>query len=81
MSNLKLASTFNDIENKTLQAYNRFQVGVNLLLEYGHATAVRYWKQFSKEDKGRIQQLFKLYEGLSPAEFTRKIKDGTLEVV
>lgn len=81
MKDSNLASTFNDVENLTLKAYNRFQMGVNLRINYSHAVCVRYWKQFIMEERKHIQQIYEWCSQYSPAEITRKIKDGTLEVV
>lgn len=46
--------TFNDIESKSLQAYNRLMVSLNLNQRVGTEAVEKYLGQFSEQDRVRI---------------------------
>lgn len=47
-------SSFDDIEDKNLQAYNRLTYANNLMEDESKDEAAHYISLFSEEDKGRI---------------------------
>ena len=47
-------SSFDDIEDKNLQAYNRLTYANNLMEDEGKEEAAHYISLFSKEDQGKI---------------------------
>ena len=47
-------SSFDDIEDKKLQAYNRLTYANNLMEDEGKEEAAHYISLFSKEDQGKI---------------------------
>jgi hypothetical protein len=54
---MKKLSTFDDIENRTLKAWNRFSVFFNTLGNVGKDQALDYMRQFSREDKADLLQM------------------------
>jgi hypothetical protein len=57
MNDFQGYSNFNDVQNKKLQAYNRFVVFFNVVADKDIPTAKRYLMQFSDEDKRAIKEL------------------------
>lgn len=62
-------TTFNDVEDRTLRAWNRFMVFFNTINNVNNDVAKSYLKQFSNEDKLDLQQILKAmkqhgFEGL-----------------
>lgn len=47
-------SSFDDIEDKNLQAYNRLTYANNLMEDESKDEAAHYISMFSKEDQGKI---------------------------
>lgn len=47
-------NNFNDVDNKTLQAYNRAVMALNLFDDRGEEATTRYLKQFDEQDRVAI---------------------------
>lgn len=51
--------TFDDIEDRELRAWNRASMGFNIGADEGKDAMVRYFSQFSNEDKMDVNDIFK----------------------
>lgn len=59
MRNKKLKlSKFNDVEDRTLRAYNRIAIFFNTLSDIGQEKATDYLRQFPDNDKKDIKAIF-----------------------
>lgn len=50
-------NTFEDVENRLLQSYNRSVMASNLLEQYGEEECERYLEQFTSNQKAAIQAI------------------------
>jgi len=63
MNSYKGYSLFNDVENKALQAWNRFVVMMNILKDTGsEAESTNYVNHFENDDKVRIKETGRMIE-------------------
>lgn len=54
---MKKLSQFDNVQNDTLRAWNRFAVYFNAVLSVGPAKANEYMSNFSNEDKRHLQKM------------------------
>jgi len=60
-------SSFDDIEDKNLQAYNRLTYANNLMEDEGKEEAAHYISMFSKEDQGKIVDMIFIQQQMQRA--------------
>jgi hypothetical protein len=60
-------SSFDDIEDKNLQAYNRLVYANNLVEDAGSEEADHYISMFSKEDQGKIVDMIFIQQQMQRA--------------
>ena len=61
-NNYKGSPLFNNVKDVRLQTWNRCAIVFNLMADRGQAAVQEYVKQFSDEDKTRVNNMFKLIE-------------------
>lgn len=67
---------FNNIENRTLRAWNRFAVFFNALGNVGVPQALDYMRQFSREDKQDLQQMLSDMKRIGYTELHAAVNRG-----
>jgi len=60
-------SSFDDIEDKNLQAYNRLTYANNLMEDEGKEEAAHYISMFSKGDQGKIVDMIFIQQQMQRA--------------
>lgn len=64
-------SNFNEVKNKTLQAYNRAMYAITLLHTVGEEEATRYLGEFSAKDFVMIEDTTAFLETIGESTFKR----------
>lgn len=78
---MKKLSTFNDINDRTLRAWNRFAVFFNTLGNVGVEPALNYFRQFDEESKADLRKMKKDLENLGYEGVKAAIHRGDYSVV
>lgn len=66
-------STFNDVEYKPLQTYNRCVMFFNLVEDAGMEGAKEYINQFSDKDKAAMLETYKAVKALGVEKVKKRI--------